>query len=205
MQSKQFTDQQILTILKEGESPNNTIIDVCRKHGVSDRTYYKWRKKYGGVEDGAALRELKALRNENERLKKECNLFGVDAELAVVYKWSENADVDIHLYSEEYGYYCAFNEPNTPFAKYLRDETQATEDSYEMIYQTKLVPGTYRVYINLYKGTYANPNGYIHVLPGTANDRKYNLGSKELTEEDMFSNGVFVRSFRVSSNGISLL
>lgn len=54
--------------MKEGKSPDTKIIDVCR--GVSDKTYYQWRKRYGGLEDAEALRELKALRSENERLKK---------------------------------------------------------------------------------------------------------------------------------------
>ena len=150
-------------------------------------------------------RRVAEVEGENERLKSNGNLFGVDAELAIVYKWTENADVDIHLYSEEYGTYCSFNATNTPFAKYLRDEVQATDDSYEMVYQTKLVPGTYKVYINLYQGDSANPNGYIHVLPGTANDRKYDLGSVELNEANMFSNGVFVRRFMVNAGGIRLL
>ena len=70
MQAKRFTDQQILAIWKEGESPDNTIIDVCRKQGIADKTYYKWRKQYGGVESADALAELKALRKENDRLKK---------------------------------------------------------------------------------------------------------------------------------------
>ena len=70
MQAKRFTDQQILTILKEGESPDNRIVDVCRKHGISDKTYYKWRKQYGGIDNVSALSELKNLRRENDRLKK---------------------------------------------------------------------------------------------------------------------------------------
>jgi len=70
MQAKRFTDQQILTILKEGEQPDKKIVDVCRAHGISDKTYYKWRKHYGGVEEASALKELKALRDENARLKK---------------------------------------------------------------------------------------------------------------------------------------
>ena len=70
MQAKRFTDQQILSILKEGESPDTRIVDVCRKHGIADKTYYKWRKQYSGVESVNALTELKALRKENDRLKK---------------------------------------------------------------------------------------------------------------------------------------
>jgi putative transposase len=70
MQAKRFTDQQILAIIKEGESPDTTIASVCHKHGIADKTDYKWRKQYGGVEYASTLRELKALRTENERLKK---------------------------------------------------------------------------------------------------------------------------------------
>ena len=67
MRSKRFTEEQIIRILKEGEAGAATK-DLCRRHGISDQTYYRWRRKYGGLEVQDAKR-LKALEDENRKLK----------------------------------------------------------------------------------------------------------------------------------------
>jgi len=54
--------------LKEAES-GLTVVDLCRKHGMSDATFYKWRAKYGGLE-ASDLKRLKTLEDENRRLKR---------------------------------------------------------------------------------------------------------------------------------------
>jgi len=67
--SKQrFTEEQIIGILKEHES-GIPVLDLCRKHGVSDASIYKWKAKYGGMEVSEAKR-LKALEDENAKLKR---------------------------------------------------------------------------------------------------------------------------------------
>ncbi len=63
-----FTEEQIIGMLKEQETGAKTA-DVCRKHGVSEATFYKWKAKYGGMDESEA-RRLKALEDENARLKK---------------------------------------------------------------------------------------------------------------------------------------
>jgi putative transposase len=68
MKRSRFTEEQIIGILKEQEAGAKTA-DVCRKHGISDATFYNWRKKYGGLEVSEAKR-LKTLEDENARLKK---------------------------------------------------------------------------------------------------------------------------------------
>ena len=68
MKRSRFSQEQIIGILKEyqaGMSP----AEFCRKHGISDATFYTWRKKYGGMEVSDA-RRLKALEEENAKLKK---------------------------------------------------------------------------------------------------------------------------------------
>jgi len=68
MKRSRFTDEQIIGILKE-HAAGMTAQELCRKHGVSDATFYKWRSKYGGMEASEAKR-LKALEDENAKLKK---------------------------------------------------------------------------------------------------------------------------------------
>ena len=68
MKRSRFSEEQIIGLLKEQEAGAQTS-DVCRKHGISSATFYKWKAKYGGMEVSEAKR-LKALEDENARLKK---------------------------------------------------------------------------------------------------------------------------------------
>lgn len=68
MKRSRFSDEQIIGILKEHQA-GMTASELCRKHGISDATFYKWRSKYGGMEVSEAKR-LKALEEENRKLKK---------------------------------------------------------------------------------------------------------------------------------------
>ena len=65
---KRYREEQIIGFLKEAES-GISVKDLCRKHGISDATFYNWRRKYGGMEVADAKR-LKVLEAENARLKK---------------------------------------------------------------------------------------------------------------------------------------
>ena len=68
MKRSRFTEDQIIGILKEHEA-GVSVADLCRKHGVSDATVYKWKAKYGGM-DVSMISEMKALQEENRRLKR---------------------------------------------------------------------------------------------------------------------------------------
>ena len=68
MKRSRFSEEQIIGILKEHQA-GMSAADICRKHGVSDATFYNWRSKYGGMEVSDA-RKLKALEDENRKLKK---------------------------------------------------------------------------------------------------------------------------------------
>ena len=68
MKRSRFTEEQIIGILKEHQAGLGAK-DLCRKHGVSDATFYKWRAKFGGMEVSDA-KKLKALEVENSKLKK---------------------------------------------------------------------------------------------------------------------------------------
>ena len=68
MTRKRYTEEQIIGILKESEAGANTQ-ELCRKHGASDASFYKWKAKFGGM-DVSDARRLKTLESENGRLKR---------------------------------------------------------------------------------------------------------------------------------------
>ena len=68
MKKSRFTDSQIMQILKQAEA-GVSAPELCREHGMSSATFYKWRSKYGGM-DASMMSRLKELEDENRRLKK---------------------------------------------------------------------------------------------------------------------------------------
>ena len=68
MKNSRFTEMQILKFLKEAEA-GVPVAELCREHGFGKSTFYKWKAKYGGM-DASALRRLKELEAENQRLKR---------------------------------------------------------------------------------------------------------------------------------------
>jgi putative transposase len=68
MKRSRFSEEQIIAVLKEQEAGMPTA-DVCRRHGISSATFYKWKSKFGGLEVSDA-RRLRTLEQENSRLKK---------------------------------------------------------------------------------------------------------------------------------------
>lgn len=68
MKKSRFTDSQILAILKQAEA-GSPVPELCREHGISSATFYKWRSKFGGM-DASLMVRMKELEDENRRLKK---------------------------------------------------------------------------------------------------------------------------------------
>jgi putative transposase len=68
MKRSRFTDSQILSVLRQAEA-GTAVPDLCREHGISTATFYKWRSKYGGM-DASLMARMKELEEENRRLKK---------------------------------------------------------------------------------------------------------------------------------------
>lgn len=66
---KRFTDEQIIGILREAESREVATVELCRRHNITEQTFYRWRNKFGGMEVADA-RRLKDLESENDRLKR---------------------------------------------------------------------------------------------------------------------------------------
>jgi putative transposase len=64
-----FTETQIVGVLKQAETGDIPIADVCRLHGISDQTFYRWRRKYGDLQV-SEVRRLRELEAENTRLKR---------------------------------------------------------------------------------------------------------------------------------------
>lgn len=68
MKKSRFTEAQIIGVLKEADA-GMKVADLCRRHGISDATFYNWRSRFGGM-DVSEARRLKALEEENQRLKR---------------------------------------------------------------------------------------------------------------------------------------
>lgn len=81
MKKGRFNEEQIVAILKENDA-GVTVKDICRKHGISDGTFYSWRAKYGGMQV-CDVKKLKGLEDENAQLKR---LVGEQALLIDGYK-----------------------------------------------------------------------------------------------------------------------
>ena len=82
MKKSKFSDAQIAFILRQAEE-GTPIADVCRKAGISDATFYNWRKKFGGL-DPSEVKRLRQLEEENNRLKKQVQVADLSLDKAML-------------------------------------------------------------------------------------------------------------------------
>ena len=88
MKISRFTDSQIMAILKQNEA-GASVPDLCREHGISSASVYKWRAKFGGM-DASLMKRMKELEDENRHLKKKYAEEWLKAEIAqdiIAKKW----------------------------------------------------------------------------------------------------------------------
>ena len=69
MRKSKFTEEQVVALLREAEKAEQPVEALCREKGISAQTFYRWRKKYGGV-DTKDLKRMRELERENSRLKR---------------------------------------------------------------------------------------------------------------------------------------
>ena len=69
MKKSRFSAEQIVSILNEAAKKETKVAEICRKHGITEQTYYCWRRAYGGLQ-GTEAKRLRTLEDENRRLKK---------------------------------------------------------------------------------------------------------------------------------------
>ena len=79
MKMTRYSEPQILAILRQAEG-GVPVSELCREHGMSNASFYKWRSKYGGM-DASMISQMKALEDENRRLKKMYAEMSMQAEL----------------------------------------------------------------------------------------------------------------------------
>jgi len=80
MKTSRYSDSQIMAIRKQNEA-GTAVPDLCREHGMSSASFYKWRAKFGGM-DASLMKRMKELEDENRRLKKMCLEEKLIAEIA---------------------------------------------------------------------------------------------------------------------------
>ena len=117
-------------------------------------------------------------------------IFGVNAQLGIVCMWLENIDVDLYVKDLRTGEICDYTNTETDFGILMEDITSRVspdDDRYELVYQQRIVPGRYLIYVNIYEDANldfadsATVSGYVVLFPGTRNEQKINYRQIRLT------------------------
>lgn len=136
-------------------------------------------------------------------------VFGVNADLGVVIVWPENIDVDLYVKNMASGEICCYQNKQTTFGNLNEDITSRTEpddDRYELFYQTRVIPGQYQIYVNIFaraqwNGEPAHVEGYVIMYPGLSNQKKIEFPNITLTRQGQ---DVVIGTLIVTENNIQL-
>lgn len=149
--------------------------------------------------------------NQNGQGISDGKVFGMNAQLGVVCIWTEDVDVDLYVKNLETGETCCFSRKVTPFGNLNEDITSrssADDDRYELFYQSRIIPGRYQIYVNIYggqnsrwNGQPANVDGYAVIFPGKSNQVKIPFNRIRLTQKGQ---NVTVGTLVVTNNNIQL-
>lgn len=149
--------------------------------------------------------------NQNHSGISDGKVFGMNAKLGIVCMWPEiNPDVDLYVKDLSSGVICFFNNKSTTFGNLMEDVTSRRsqdDDRYELFYQSRIVPGTYEVYVNIYRnqstwnGQPAHVNGYIVLNPGKTNQKKIEYSPITITQKGV---DVHIGTLTISENDIIL-
>lgn len=147
--------------------------------------------------------------NQNGQGISDGKVFGMNAQLGVVCIWPENVDVDLYVKDLNSGVICYFRKKNTPFGNLNEDITSREsedDDRYELFYQSRVIPGRYQIYVNIYNGDNwngqsAHVDGYAVIFPGKTNQVKIPFRPIVLTQKGQ---NVDIGTLIVTENNIQL-
>lgn len=149
--------------------------------------------------------------NQNGQGISDGKVFGLNAQLGVVCIWPEDVDVDLYVKNLSTGEVCFFSHKNTSFGNLNEDITSRSssdDDRYELFYQSKIIPGQYQIYVNIYggqnstwNGQSAHVDGYAVIFPGKPNQVKIPFRQITLTQKGQ---NVNIGTLTVTTNNISL-
>mgnify|MGYP003981137935 FL=1 len=160
-----------------------------------------------------AEREMEQLATENEELKDRARgaggpggaMYGFSAELGFVINWPENLDVDLWVKDVRTGKWGSYAARNPGFAKYFQDiqSRQQGDDRFELVYQQKVRPGNYDVWIHLYSSSgAASVTGFAILFPFTQNEQTIHFNKYRITHTapPHQGGGKYVGRVRVNGN-----
>ncbi len=149
--------------------------------------------------------------NENANGISDGRVFGMNAQLGVVCQWPErNPDVDLYVKNRATGEICYYGKKETSFGSLKEDvqsRSDADDDRYELFYQSRLKPGTYEIYVQIYSGQdswnghAAHVEGYVVLFPGKRNQKKINYSNIVIRNKGV---NVRIGTLTVTQNDITL-
>lgn len=208
--------QQLETLQNTVQSLQNRVESLQREN-----TQLRQQNTQLQQQNNQLQQQMAQLEQQLERANQEAQrarlgrIFGLNAELGVVCKWKENVDVDLYVKNLSSGEICCYRRLRTVFGNLSEDITSRTssqDDRYELFYQSKITPGRYLIYINIYNGSYGNPNrsqqgstahvdGYVVMFPETPRQIKIPFPPKTLTQKGV---NVTIGTLVVSPDNIQL-